>query len=284
MKDGVGYGKRCAFGLQRTKDLHADFLGPVLPFPRRRVAAFPVGGHDVDFDALFPLKPEYRRPEGKASCMAEANQVFSADFLKGLGHELGEEEYAAPPRCPGSFAGRTCLHVNTQAITKHIKNIYEGGELVEAATCSKMEQVRREGNRIVNRKVAFYNLDLVIAVGYRVNSKKATAFRIWATNILREYIIKGFAMDDERLKNPDNFLGEDYFDEMLERIKDIRSSERRFYQQITDIYSQCSVDYDKNSPITRRFFAQVQNELHWAISKKTAAEIICSRAVRGRQL
>lgn len=170
------------------------------------------------------------------------------------------------------------LDVNTQAVTKHIKNIYEDGELVEAATCSKMEQVRREGNRTVNRKVAFYNLDMVIAVGYRVNSKKATAFRIWATNILREYIIKGFAMDDERLKNPDYFLGEDYFDEMLERIKDIRSSERRFYQQITDIYSQCSVDYDKNSPITRRFFAQVQNELHWAISKKTAAEIIYSRA------
>ena len=172
----------------------------------------------------------------------------------------------------------TLFDVKSQAITKHIKNIYEEGELVEAATCSKMEQVRQEGNRIVNRKVAFYNLDMVIAVGYRVNSKKATAFRIWATNILREYIIKGFAMDDERLKNPDYFLGEDYFNEMLERIKDIRSSERRFYQQITDIYSQCSVDYDKNSPITRLFFAQVQNTLHWAISKKTAAEIIYSRA------
>ena len=154
------------------------------------------------------------------------------------------------------------LDVNTQAVTKHIKNIYEDGELVEAATCSKMEQVRREGNRTVSRKVALYNLDMGIAVGYRVNSKKATAFRIWATNILREYIIKGFAMDDERLKNPEYFLGEDYFDEMLERIKDIRSSERRFYQQITDIYSQCSVDYDKNSPITRRFFAQIQNKLH----------------------
>lgn len=170
------------------------------------------------------------------------------------------------------------FEVNVPAINKHIKNIYEEGELGQEATISKMEIVRQEGSRIVNRTVAYYNLDMVIAVGYRVNSKKATAFRIWATNILREYIIKGFAMDDERLKNPDYFLGEDYFKEMLERIKDIRSSERRFYQQITDIYSQCSVDYDKNSEITRRFFAQVQNKLHWAISKKTAAEIIYSRA------
>ena len=170
------------------------------------------------------------------------------------------------------------FEVKVPAINKHISNIYEEGELTQEATISKMETVRQEGSRIVNRYVTYYNLDMVIAVGYRVNSKKATAFRIWATNILREYIIKGFAMDDERLKNPDYFLGEDYFQEMLERIKDIRSSERRFYQQITDIYSQCSVDYDKNSPITHRFFAQVQNKLHWAISKKTAAEIIYSRA------
>jgi len=168
--------------------------------------------------------------------------------------------------------------VNSQAITKHLRNIYDEGELDEGATCSKMEQVRQEGDRVVTRKVLFYNLDAVIAVGYRVNSKRATSFRIWATQILREYIVKGFAMDDERLKNPDYFLGKDYFDEMLERIRDIRSSERRFYQKITDIYAQCSVDYSKDADITRRFFATVQNKLHWATSKQTAAEIIYSRA------
>lgn len=168
--------------------------------------------------------------------------------------------------------------VKPQAITRHLGNIYAEGELDEAATCSKMEQVRQEGDRIVARTMRFYNLDAVIAVGYRVNSKRATSFRIWATQILREYIVKGFAMDDERLKNPEYFLGKDYFDEMLERIRDIRSSERRFYQKITDIYAQCSVDYNQNAEITRRFFATVQNKLHWATSRQTAAEIIYSRA------
>lgn len=168
--------------------------------------------------------------------------------------------------------------VKPQAITKHLRNIYDEGELDERATCSKMEQVRREGDRVVTRNVLFYNLDAVIAVGYRVNSKRATSFRIWATQILREYIVKGFAMDDERLKNPDYFLGKDYFDEMLERIRDIRSSERRFYQKITDIYAQCSVDYNKDADITHRFFATVQNKLHWATSKQTAAEIVYTRA------
>ena len=168
--------------------------------------------------------------------------------------------------------------VKPQAITRHLGNIYAEGELDEAATCSKMEQVRQEGDRIVARTMRFYNLDAVIAVGYRVNSKRATSFRIWATQILREYIVKGFAMDDERLKNPEYFLGKDYFDEMLERIRDIRSSERRFYQKITDIYAQCSVDYNQNAEITRHFFATVQNKLHWATSRQTAAEIIYSRA------
>lgn len=168
--------------------------------------------------------------------------------------------------------------VKPQAITRHLGNIYAEGELDEAATCSKMEQVRQEGDRVVVRKMQFYNLDAVIAVGYRVNSKRATSFRIWATRILREYIVKGFAMDDERLRNPDYFLGKDYFDEMLERIRDIRASERRFYQKITDIYAQCSVDYNQNAEITRNFFATVQNKLHWATSRQTAAEIICSRA------
>ena len=168
--------------------------------------------------------------------------------------------------------------VKPQAITRHLGNIYADGELDEAATCSILEQVREEGDRVVARKMRFYNLDAVIAVGYRVNSKRATSFRIWATQILREYIVKGFAMDDERLKNPEYFLGKDYFDEMLERIRDIRSSERRFYQKITDIYSQCSVDYNQNAEITHRFFATVQDKLHWATSQQTAAEIISSRA------
>jgi hypothetical protein len=124
----------------------------------------------------------------------------------------------------------------------------------------------------------FYNLDAIIAVGYRVNSKRATQFRIWATSILKEHIIKGYTMDVERLKNPQPIFGKDYFKEQLEKIRDIRSSERRFYQQITDIYAECSIDYDYNSGITKDFFATVQNKLHWAITKQTAAEIIISRA------
>lgn len=168
--------------------------------------------------------------------------------------------------------------VKPQAIARHLRNIYAEGELKESATCSKKDQPRQEGDRVVTRKIQYYNLDAVISVGYRVNSRRATSFRMWATQILHEYIVKGFAMDDERLKNPEYFLGKDYFEEMLERIHDIRSSERRFYQKITDIYAQCSVDYDAKSDITRRFYATVQNKLHWAISHQTAAEIIISRA------
>ncbi len=175
------------------------------------------------------------------------------------------------------------FEVKVPAVSRHIGNIYEDGELAEEATASKMEIVRQEGNRTVSRTVACYNLDMVIAVGYRVNSKRAAAFRIWATNILREYIIKGFTMDNERLKHPEGFPGEDDFREMLERIGDIRSSERRPDQKITDIYSQCSVDYDKNSPVTRRFFAQVHKQLHGTICRRTAAEIICSQSNMGLQ-
>jgi hypothetical protein len=132
--------------------------------------------------------------------------------------------------------------------------------------------------KIQNVKTKYYNLDAIISVGYRVNSSQATAFRIWATERLKEYIIKGFTMDDERLKNPQNIFGKDYFEEQLERIRDIRSSERRFYQKITDIYSQCSADYKADNDITKKFFATVQNKLHWAITGQTAAEIIHSRA------
>lgn len=169
------------------------------------------------------------------------------------------------------------FEVERQDITKHLKNIFESGELDRVSTSSKMELVQREGNRTVTREAEFYNLDAIISVGYRINSAKATLFRIWATRILNEYIRKGFVMDDERLKNPNNIFGKDYFDEQLARIRDIRSSERRFYQKITDIYSQCSSDYDVNSEITKQFFATVQNKLHYSITGQTAAEIVHSR-------
>jgi len=162
--------------------------------------------------------------------------------------------------------------VKIPAVSKHLKNIFESGELEQAATVSKMETVRQEGSREVRRMVDFYNLDAIIAVGYRVNSYQATQFRIWATNTLKEFVTKGFMMDDERLKQGKQF-GQDYFDELLERIREIRASERRFYQKITDIYA-LSTDYDKNAPITRDFFATVQNKLHWAITGRTAAETI----------
>lgn len=163
------------------------------------------------------------------------------------------------------------------AINKHLKNIYESGELSRQSTISKMETVRSEGNRTVSRPIEFYNLDAIIAVGYRVNSYQATQFRIWATQTLREFIIKGFVLDDERLKQGKQVFGRDYFDELLERIREIRASERRFYQKITDIYA-LAVDYDADAPLTKDFFAAVQNKLHWAITGQTAAEIIYDRA------
>lgn len=164
--------------------------------------------------------------------------------------------------------------VNVPAISKHLANIYEEGELAREATVSKMETVQDEGGRQVTRNKDFYNLDAIIAVGYRVNSKRATQFRIWATDILKQYIIKGFAMDDERLKNADTW---DYFDEWLARIRDIRASEKRFYQKIRDIYS-TAIDYDKTSEQAQAFFKKVQNKMLWAITGKTAAELITSRS------
>ncbi len=163
-------------------------------------------------------------------------------------------------------------------ISRHIRNIFNEGELDEYATVAKNATVQKEGIREVERDVDYYNLDMIISVGYRVNSAQATQFRIWATRILKEYIIKGFAMDDERLKNPAQPFGKDYFDEQLERIRDIRSSERRFYQKITDIYAECSADYDPNSQVTQDFYATVQNKLHFAMVGQTAAEIIHDRA------
>jgi hypothetical protein len=165
--------------------------------------------------------------------------------------------------------------VQRPAITKHLKNIFESGELQENSVSSILEHTADDGKKYSTK---FYNLDAIISVGYRVNSAQATHFRIWATQVLKEYIIKGFAMDDERLKNPYNIFGQDYFEEQLARIRDIRSSERRFYQKITDIYAQCSADYDPDTDITKQFFATVQNKLHFAISGQTAAEIIYQRA------
>lgn len=167
--------------------------------------------------------------------------------------------------------------VNTQAITKHLNNIYTDNELDRASTCSKMEQVQIEGERTVKRNLEFYNLDAIIAVGYRINSKKATKFRQWATQTLREYITKGFVLNDDMLKNGRAF-GKDYFKELLERVRSIRASERRIYQQITDIFAECTTDYDRNSPVTKKFYTTVQNKFHYAITGQTAAEIIYEKA------
>ena len=167
--------------------------------------------------------------------------------------------------------------VDLRTISYHLGEIYASGELAPEATLRKIWRVQIEGNREVRREIEFYNLDAIISVGYRVNSAQATQFRIWATQTLREFVIKGFVLDDERLKLNKRF-GKDYFDELLERIREIRASERRFYLKITDIYEQCSIDYDKAAEITQTFFKTVQNKLHWAVTGKTAAEIIAERA------
>lgn len=172
--------------------------------------------------------------------------------------------------------------VEVPAISKHLKNVYEDGELDRESTISKMETVQQEGNRSVKRLTDFYNLDAIISVGYRVNSKRATNFRIWATKVLREYMTKGFALDDERLKQGKDVFGKDYFRELLERIRSIRASERRIWQQITDIFAECSIDYDKDSQITKDFYAMVQNKFHYAITGKTAAEIVYHGADHGK--
>ena len=163
-------------------------------------------------------------------------------------------------------------------ISLHLKNIYESGELLFSATAEEISVVRQEGSRSVSRKVMFYNLDAIISVGYRVNSRRATQFRIWATGVLKEYMRKGFALDDERLKQGRAVFGKDYFRELLERVRSIRASERRIWQQITDIFAECAIDYDKGAAEASDFYAMVQNKFHYAITGQTAAEIIISRA------
>lgn len=166
--------------------------------------------------------------------------------------------------------------IQKAAVSKHLSNIYADGELDKSATVSKMETVQVEGERRVARKLDFYNLDAIISVGYRVNSKRATQFRRWATQVLRQFMIKGYVIDKERMEQG-QFLGKDYFEELLEEIREIRLSERRFYQKVTDLFA-TSVDYDAQSPIAREFFARVQNKMHYAVSHQTAPEIIYNRA------
>lgn len=172
---------------------------------------------------------------------------------------------------------------STDNISLHLKNIYSDGELSESATAEEFSVVQREGAREVRRTPKFYSLDAIISVGYRVNSRKATKFRIWATGVLKEYMTKGFAMDDERLKQSKTAFGKDYFRELLERVRSIRTSERRIWLQITDIFAECSIDYDNQAEITREFYAMVQNKFHFAITGQTAAEIIDTKADKTKE-
>ncbi len=168
--------------------------------------------------------------------------------------------------------------VSTPTINEHLKNIFESNELEKESTIRNFRIVQTEGARQVTRDIDFYNLDAIISVGYRVNSHRATQFRIWATKVLKEFIKKGFVLDDERLKQGEAVFGKDYFRELLEKVRSIRASERRIWQQITDIFAECSIDYDKNSNITQEFYAMVQNKFHYAITGQTAAEIVYTKA------
>lgn len=172
---------------------------------------------------------------------------------------------------------------STDNVGLHLKNIFDEGELRLQGTSEEFSVVQTEGSRNVRRRTRFYNLDAIISVGYRVNSRRATQFRIWATSVLREYMVKGFALDDDRLKQGRTAFGKDYFHELLERVRSIRASERRIWQQITDIFAECSLDYDRNARITRDFYAMVQNKFHYAITGKTAAELIHDGADRAKE-
>ena len=204
--------------------------------------------------------------EGQALIYATADGTVRVEVL------FGAETFWLTQRRMAELFG-----VNVRTVSEHLGHIFATGELDPEATVRKFRTVQREGAREVARTLDHYNLDAVISVGYRVNSRQATHFRIWATRTLREFIVKGFVLDDERLKQGARF-GKDYFDELLERIREIRASERRFYLKITDIYEQCSIDYQRDAEITQTFFATVQNKLHWAITGMTAAEIVVTRA------
>lgn len=213
--------------------------------------------------------------------MAKRKEIrnSTAEFLifQIEGKEQGVEVYYKDKTvwCTQKVMGML-FDVNVPAISKHLKNIYEQGELKEERTVSKMEIVRTEGERLVKRETVFYNLDAVISVGYRVNSIRATQFRQWATSVLREYAIRGYVLDRKRMENG-SFLGEDYFEHLLAEIREIRLSERRFYQKLTDIYA-TAVDYNRDAPTTRTFFKMMQNKMHYAVHGRTAAELIVERA------
>lgn len=213
--------------------------------------------------------------------MAKRKEIrnSTAEFLifQIEGKEQGVEVYYKDKTvwCTQKVMG-TLFDVNVSAISKHLKNIYEQGELKEERTVSKMEIVRTEGERLVKRETVFYNLDAVISVGYRVNSIRATQFRQWATSVLRDYAIRGYVLDRKRMENG-SFLGEDYFEHLLAEIREIRLSERRFYQKLTDIYA-TAVDYNRDAPTTRMFFKMMQNKMHYAVHGRTAAELIVERA------
>jgi len=200
-------------------------------------------------------------------------QIYKLDDENEINALVQEESIWLTQKAMGELFG-----VGVPAISKHLSNIFESGELDEVATISKMEIVQEEGLRTVKREVVFYSLDAIISVGYRVNSIRATRFRQWATKILQEYIKKGFVMDDERLKQGERIFGKDYFQELLERVRSIRTSERRIWLQLTDIFAEISVDYDKDSQVTKDFYAMFQNKFHYAITGQTAAEIVHSRA------
>ena len=177
----------------------------------------------------------------------------------------------------------TLFDCSISNISLHLKNIYDEGELDKEATVEEISIVAQEGQRSVNRKQTFYNLDAIISVGYRVSSKRATQFRIWATKILKEYMLKGFVLDDDRLKQGKTAFGKDYFRELLERVRSIRASERRIWQQVTDIFAECSIDYDKDADITHEFYAMVQNKFHYAITGQTAPEIVYTHADHNKE-
>jgi hypothetical protein len=216
--------------------------------------------------------------------MDEKKQPFSSDIIlysSASGHTRIEVWYQDESFWLTQKRMAELFGVEVNTINYHLKEIFKSGELMEEATIRKSRIVQVEGSRNVTRETDLYHLDAIIAVGYRVNSHQATQFRIWATQTLREFLIKGFVLDDERLKQGGRF-GKDYFEELLGRIREIRGSERRFYLKITDIYEQCSIDYDKQAETTQAFFKTVQNKLHWAVTGKTAAELIASRASAGK--
>lgn len=208
--------------------------------------------------------------------MSEIILYTAPDGVAKVEVHFDDETFWLPQRRIAELFG-----VSVPTVNEHLASIFNSGELERQATIRKFRIVQIEGGREVEREVEHYSLDAIIAVGYRVNSKQATRFRIWATNTLKEFVVKGFVLDDERLKLNKRF-GRDYFDELVERIREIRASERRFYLKITDLYEQASIDYDPKSETTKTFFATVQNKLHWAIAGKTAAEIIAERADAGK--